>query len=226
MLAFELLDNPGVKAPVRFDPNGVKVASRTVAQWGFVFSLDFQEYVLLRYIGYLSAQRWPWLALVVVVVLMEAGALFIQHGLHVEPCNECIYIRAAVAGVGVAGLIAALAPQFLALRLAALSVWSGALAWGLYRANILLGIEKIVRNGGEGSCARFKGFPSWAPLDQWLPDIFEPRAMCGEVSWTFLGQSVTMWSWLVLWSMVLVVALILLAQWHVRGRAGGRRVYH
>ena len=194
---------------------------------GFTFSLGFQEYVLLRYIGSLSLQRWPWLALVFVAVLLEGGALFLQHGLHVEPCNECIYIRAGVAGVGVAGLIAALAPRLLALRLAALAIWSGALAWGLYRANLLLNLEKIVRDGGQGSCARFKGFPNWLPLDTWLPDMFEPRAMCGEVSWTFLGQSVTMWIWLTLWSMALVVALILLAQWQVAGisSARGRRAH-
>jgi disulfide bond formation protein DsbB len=167
----------------------------------------------------LSTQRWPWLVLVFVVVMMEAGALYLQHALQVEPCNECIYIRAGVAAMGVAGLIGAIAPQFLLVRLAALAVWVAGLCWGLYRAHLLLNLERIVREGGEGSCARFKGFATWMPLDTWLPGMFEPRAMCGDVSWTFLGQSITVWSWVSLWSLALVAALVLLAQ----SRRDGRR---
>jgi protein dithiol:quinone oxidoreductase len=225
----ELSDNPRVTLAVRRVPLGPLPcqACCPLVLRRCPFSLGFQENVLLRFLGLLSMQRWPWLALVGVVVLLEGGALFLQHGLHVEPCNECIYIRAGVAGVGVAGLIAALAPRFIALRLAALAVWSGALAWGLYRANLLLNLEQIVRDGGQGSCARFKGFPSWMPLETWFPDMFEPRAMCGEVSWTFLGQSVTMWIWVTLWLMALMVVLILLAQWQLLGqsRASGFRSY-
>lgn len=167
---------------------------------------------MLRNIKYLSSQRWPWLLLAVVAAFFEGSALYLQHRLQVEPCNECIYIRLAVALMGVAGLIGTLAPRWQAVRLVALAAWGGALGWGLYRATLLLDLERIVREGGQGSCARFKGFPNWMPLDQWLPEMFEPRAMCGDVSWTFLGQSVTFWIWVSMWVLALVAGLVLLAQ--------------
>jgi disulfide bond formation protein DsbB len=82
----------------------------------------------------------------------------------------------------------------------------------LYRVNLLLGLEQIVRDGGEASCKRFKGFPDWIQLDRWLPEVFEPRAMCGTVSWTFLGQSVTFWIGVALLGITFVTSAALIAQ--------------
>jgi disulfide bond formation protein DsbB len=42
--------------------------------------------------------------------------------------------------------------------------------------------------------------------------MFEPRAMCGTVSWTFLNHSVTFWIWTALWGFAVVAAATLLAQ--------------
>lgn len=167
---------------------------------------------MLRNIKSLSLQRWPWLLLTACALLLDGVALTLQHLLEVEPCNECIYIRVGVLGVGVAGLIGALAPRILAIRAVAFAAWLGALGWSLYRATILLNLERIVREGGEASCARFKGFPDWMALDRWLPNVFEPRAMCGTVSWTFLNQSVTFWIAVALWGLALVATLALLSQ--------------
>jgi disulfide bond formation protein DsbB len=82
----------------------------------------------------------------------------------------------------------------------------------LFRAKLLLDLEQKVREGAEAGCARFKGFPEWMPLERWLPDMFEPRAMCGTVSWTFLNQSVTFWIWTALWAIALSAVLTVLAQ--------------
>jgi len=160
----------------------------------------------------LSTQRAPWLLLFAVAVLLDVGALLLQHVLKVEPCNECIYIRAAVLGMGLAGLLGAMAPAWMAVRLVALTLWGAALAWGLYRAHLLLDLERQVREGLASSCARFKGFVSWLPLDQWLPEMFEPRASCGDVSWTFLGQSVTSLVWIAMWLLATAAMLVLVAQ--------------
>lgn len=167
---------------------------------------------MLKTIKSLSMQRSPWLLLTVCAVLLECFALYMQHMKGVEPCNECIYIRLGVLGIAVSGLIGALAPRVLILRWSALMVWLLALGWSLYRANLLLNLERIVRDGGEASCARFKGFPEWMPLERWLPNMFEPRAMCGTVSWTFLNQSVTFWIWAALWCIAFTAILALMAQ--------------
>jgi len=167
---------------------------------------------LFKTIKTLSMRRGPWLLLTACAVLLECFALYMQHVMGVEPCNECIYIRVGVLGIAISGLIGAVAPRILMLRWSALAVWLLALGWSLYRANLLLNLEQKVREGMEASCGRFKGFPEWMPLEVWLPDVFEPRAMCGTVSWTFLNQSVTFWIWIALWAIVLPALLALVAQ--------------
>jgi disulfide bond formation protein DsbB len=167
---------------------------------------------LLKTIHTQSSKRGLWLLLTALALALDGVALFLQHVLQVEPCNECIYVRAGVLGIAVAGLIGALAPKYLAMRLVGLTAWLGALGWSLYRATLLLDLERIVSEGGEASCKRFKGFPEWMPLDIWLPQVFEPRAMCGMVSWTFLGQSVTFWSGVALWGMALAATSVLMSQ--------------
>lgn len=168
--------------------------------------------ILLKKIQLLWLTRWPWLVLAAIAFSLDGAALFIQHVLKVEPCNECIYVRAGVLGIGVASLFGALAPKYLAMRFVGLTACTAALGWSLYRVNLLLDLERVVREGGEASCKRFKGFPDWLPLDTWLPEVFEPRAMCGTVSWTFLGQSVTFWAGAALLGIALVISAALLAQ--------------
>ena len=167
---------------------------------------------MLKVIKTLSLQRWPWLLLSVAAILLEGFALYMQHAMGVEPCNECIYIRVGVLGLALAGLIGAVAPKIRILRWTALSVWLLAVGGSLFRAQLLLDLEQKVREGAEAGCARFKGFPEWMPLERWLPDMFEPRAMCGTVSWTFLNQSVTFWIWTALWAIALSAVLTVLAQ--------------
>lgn len=167
---------------------------------------------LLKTIQFLSLKRWPWLLLAAIALSLDGVALYLQHVLQVEPCNECIYVRAGVLGLGVSGLMGALAPKYWAMRLLALTGCFAALGWSLYRVNLLLDLERVVREGGEASCKRFKGFPDWLPLDTWLPEVFEPRAMCGTVSWTLLGQSVTFWAGVALLGMALVISAALIAQ--------------
>lgn len=167
---------------------------------------------MLKTIKSMSMQRGPWFLLFLCSVLLECVALYIQHAMGVEPCNECIYVRAGVLGVAAAGLIGALAPKVLILRWSATAVWLMSLGWSLYRANLLLDLEQKVREGLEASCGRFKGFPDWMPLERWLPDMFEPRAMCGTVGWTFLNQSVTFWIWIALWGLALPALLTVVAQ--------------
>jgi disulfide bond formation protein DsbB len=167
---------------------------------------------LLKNIKSKSMQRGPWFLLCICSALLESFALYMQHAMGVEPCNECIYIRAGVLGIAASGLIGAIAPRVLILRWSAIAVWLIALGWSLYRANLLLNLEQKVRDGLDASCGRFRGFPDWMPLERWLPGMFEPRAMCGTVSWTFLNQSVTYWIWIALWFLALTALLVLVSQ--------------
>ena len=85
---------------------------------------------MLRTLYTLSTQRRSWLLLAALALALDGIALFLQHVLQVEPCNECIYIRVGVLGIALAGLMGALAPSYWPMRLLALVVWVGALdAW-------------------------------------------------------------------------------------------------
>lgn len=149
---------------------------------------------LLKTLNGLFRQRTGWLALSCIAMAMEAFALVLQHVFGVEPCNECVYIRVSVLCIALAGLLGATAPSSRLVRFGALTVLWGALAGGLWRTYVLLVLEHTVRAGGAPGCSRFIGFPKWLALDSWLPAVFEPRALCGVVDWTFLGGSVTAWS--------------------------------
>jgi disulfide bond formation protein DsbB len=54
------------------------------------------------------------------------------------------------------------------------------------------------------SCEFTPNFPIWAPLDEWLPFLFEATGDCGAISWQFFSYSMPQW-------MVVVYALYTLA---------------
>jgi protein dithiol:quinone oxidoreductase len=160
----------------------------------------------------LSLQRQGWAAVVLSCLILLGAALYFQYGLNLQPCIKCIYVRSAVTGILLAGLIGLVAPKQTLLRIFALSAMLAAAVFGIQQANELLEIEQLLAEGGFFSCALFAEFPQWMPLDKWLPAVFEPTGSCGDTSWQFLGRSMAFWSALTLWSYAVVAAVLLLAQ--------------
>lgn len=139
----------------------------------------------------LSKQRWPWLLLAFSALAMELCALYFQHIMKLEPCVMCVYERITMLGLIVAGLIGAVAPQFLMLRLLAFSVWAINALWGL-----LLAVEHTnfqMNPSPFATCDFFPNFPSWAPLHEWLPWLFNPTGDCADIVWQFFGYSMPQW---------------------------------
>lgn len=168
----------------------------------------------------LPGTRSFWLFLSFVALVLEAFALFNQHVLGLEPCNECILIRVGVLGVALAGMLGAVAPRLLAMRLAAFTLMGAALSWALYRAYVLVDIVRMVAAGEVAGCKRFKGFPLGLPLAEWFPEIFEPRGRCGEIAGVFLGQSFAVWTLVGLGAAALgVLAVVAAAVAHRSRRA-------
>lgn len=62
------------------------------------------------------------------------------------------------------------------------------------------------------TCDFFVTFPSWLPLDKWLPAVFYASGDCAAHPWSFL--TLTMLQWLVgIFAVYLVAAvMILIAQ--------------
>lgn len=139
----------------------------------------------------LSTQRRPWLLLAGSALALELCALYFQHVMKLEPCVMCVYERITMLGIIVAGLIGAMAPQILLLRLIAFSLWAVNAIWGL-----LLAIEHTnyqINPSPFATCDFFPNFPSWAPLHEWLPWLFNPSGDCSDIVWQFFGYSMPQW---------------------------------
>ena len=139
----------------------------------------------------LSKQRWPWLLLAASALTLELCALYFQHVMDLSPCVMCVYERIPVLTIILTGLIGASAPQKLFIRLIAFSGWIVSAVWGL-----LLAIEHTdyqLNPSPFATCDFLPNFPSWAPLHQWLPWLFNPTGDCADIVWQFLGYSMPQW---------------------------------
>ncbi|WP_049721211.1 disulfide bond formation protein B [Gilvimarinus polysaccharolyticus] len=130
-----------------------------------------------------------WWAIAGLMLALEVGALLFQHVWQYYPCEVCIYVRVWVAGLFFVALIALLLKRYCWGRL--LCVLSGlALAFGL--ANESWNLVKIEYGIGNGSSCAFKAnFPSWAPLDAWLPSMFEVQDFCKATPELLFGITMT-----------------------------------
>lgn len=167
---------------------------------------------MLHSLKALSMQRWGWLLVLLSCLVLLCTALYFQYGLNMQPCIKCINVRAAFTAILLASLLALLAPRNTLLRLVGLLGMLAGAIWGISEANELLHIEQLLAEGGFFSCSLFAEFPTWLPLDKWLPAVFEPTGSCGDTSWQFAGKSMAFWSAVSLWLYAVVAAVLLLSQ--------------
>lgn len=142
---------------------------------------------IMRFFGALPRQWQAWTAVILISVGLEAGALYFQLAQMKFPCELCIYTRVWIAA------IALVAAAGLALRN---SVWPARL---LVAVELLLsiGLATVVWEllaleygfAGVGACSIYPNFPAWAPLDQWLPLLFEVQGPCAATPEVLLGLS-------------------------------------
>ncbi|MGA4365556.1 disulfide bond formation protein DsbB [Pantoea ananatis] len=164
---------------------------------------------MLRYLNQCSRGRGAWLLLALSALALELTALWFQYGLGFKPCVMCIYVRCALFGVVAAGLIGFLLPRS-PLRLMAILVWIYS-AWEGLRLSyehtmILLHPNPFV------TCDFAARFPTWLPLDKWLPSVFVASGDCSDRGWEFLSLSMPQWMIGVFAAYLLVGILVLIAQ--------------
>ncbi|WP_105258519.1 MULTISPECIES: disulfide bond formation protein DsbB [unclassified Pseudoalteromonas] len=144
----------------------------------------------MSWLSSISRTRAPWLLLALIAFLFEATALYFQYAMDLAPCIMCIYQRTAVLGVLLAGLIGAINPANLWLRLSGLATWLVASIWGL-----LLAREHIMMQTTTDPfafvCEFEPNFP--VPLHEWIPGFFAATGDCGNIDWQFLGLSMPGW---------------------------------
>ncbi|PLV61704.1 disulfide bond formation protein DsbB [Erwinia sp. B116] len=164
---------------------------------------------MLRYLNRCSYGRGAWLLMAFTAFLLEIVALYFQHVMGLKPCVMCIYERCALFGVMGAGIVGAVAPKT-PLRWVAIAVWLYS-AWEGVRLSwehtmIQLHPSPFV------TCDFAARFPSWLPLDKWLPSVFVASGDCAEKGWTFLTLSMPQWMVGIFAAYLLAGVLVLIAQ--------------
>ncbi|WP_017346326.1 disulfide bond formation protein DsbB [Pantoea sp. A4] len=164
---------------------------------------------MLRYLNQSSHGRGAWLLLALTAFGLELTALWFQHVMLLKPCVMCIYERCALFGVMGAGIVGAIAPKT-PLRYVALLIWIGSAIKGLSLAwehtMIQLHPNPFV------TCDFAAHFPTWLPLDKWLPSVFVATGDCAERSWTLFNLSMPQWLVGIFALYLLVAVLVLIAQ--------------
>lgn len=146
----------------------------------------------MKYLSNLTTNKNAWLFLTISAVGLELCALFFQYALDLKPCIMCIYQRLTIFSIIVAGIVGIIGCRFLVARIVAYVFWGTGAIWGT-----LLAIEHVEMQNNSGSlffsCEFTPNFPSWAPLHEWIPFLFEATGDCGEISWQFLSYSMPQW---------------------------------
>ncbi|WP_284215989.1 disulfide bond formation protein B [Agaribacter marinus] len=138
-----------------------------------------------------SKTKLPWWLLFTCSSLLVASALYFQHALGHSPCVKCIYQRTAMVTLALsAGL--PLIYMHIVTRLLSITVWLAASVWGLYVANSH--VELIFFEGFfMPPCPIEPNFPSFMPLHNWLPAIFDATGECNDNRWQFLNMGMAEW---------------------------------
>lgn len=161
---------------------------------------------MLQFFNRCSRGRGAWLLLALTAFALELVALYFQHVMLLKPCVLCIYQRCAVFGILGAGLIGAIAPatplRFGAIIIWLYSAWQG-LMLAMKHTDIQLHPSPFV------TCEFFVSFPSWLPLDKWLPSVFSATGDCAVRQWHFMSLEMPQWM-VVIFGLYLIVGLIVL----------------
>lgn len=162
----------------------------------------------MKIISDLATSPRAWLLLAISALGLEFSALYFQYVMDLKPCIMCVYQRLAIMAIFVAGLISYFAPQQLILRLVSYGLWGTGAIWGL-----LIALEHVEMQSSAMSlffsCEFMPNFPTWAPLHEWLPFLFEATGDCGEISWQFLGYSMPSWMVVVFGLYTAILAAVL-----------------
>ncbi|EGQ9273156.1 disulfide bond formation protein DsbB [Vibrio parahaemolyticus] len=157
-----------------------------------------------------SKGRVSWLLLLLFIIFFEACALYFQHVMMLAPCVMCIYERVAMMGIGGAAIIGLIAPNNALFR------WLGLIGWGLssYKG-LMLAMQHVdyqFNPSPFATCDLFVTFPSWAPLNQWVPWMFEAYGDCSKIVWRFFDLSMPQWLVVIFAGNLVALALIVIAQ--------------
>lgn len=165
---------------------------------------------MLALLNQYSRGRIAWALLFLSTAVFEITALYFQHGLGLAPCTLCIYQRCAIYGIMLGSILGLIAPQKLIYRLLGIAIWLYSAYKGLnlaiYHAH--LQFEPNLTD----SCAINVQFPSWLPLNEWFPSMFNAYGSCAEKIWSFLTIEMSQWMIIIFACYIIVGIIVLFSQ--------------
>lgn len=164
---------------------------------------------MLRYLNSCSRGRGAWLLMAFTAFALEMVALYFQHVMLLKPCVMCIYERCALFGIMGAGIVGAIAPKT-PLRWVAILIWLYS-AWEGLRLSWEHTMIQLHPNPFV-TCDFAASFPSWLPLDKWLPSVFVASGDCAEKQWSFLTLEMPQWLLVIFGVFMLIAVLVVIAQ--------------
>ena len=128
-------------------------------------------------------QRLLWLIMAAasIFLILVAHTLF-QHYVYMKPCEQCVYIRFAFLCMAIGGLVAAINPQKIALKIIGYLFGFWGIIQGMMYSVKLNAIHHAAHSDnpfGVQGCSAEPSFPLGLPLDKWAPDWFKPTGDCG-----------------------------------------------
>lgn len=134
-------------------------------------------------------------------------ALYVQHGMFMQPCPLCILQRIAFVAMGALFLFGALTGSRPGWRkisslLVALAALVGALIAGWHVRMQHLPADEVPSCSGMDLSYMLEAFP----LQRVVQKVFTGSGECAVIDWSFLGLSMP--SWTLIWYLGLGVAVI------------------
>ncbi|GEM79771.1 disulfide bond formation protein DsbB [Vibrio superstes] len=157
-----------------------------------------------------SRSRLSWLLLLLAIIAFELCALYFEHVMLLAPCVMCIYERVAMMGIIGSAAVGLCQPQNPLLRGLGLVGWIASSFQGLMLA--LEHVDYQFNPSPFKTCDIFVNFPSWAPLNEWAPWMFEAYGECSKIVWQFVGLSMPQWLVIIFGASLGVAVLFTLLQ--------------
>lgn len=143
-------------------------------------------------------------------VLGMAFALYLEHFQGLEPCPLCVFQRIGLIGLGVISLLAFLHnPKKNVVKRGYAFLGLLAVGWSAGVAARHVWLQNLPKDQVP-SCG--PGLDYWVdtlPLKAVFENVLKGSGECAMVDWTFLGQSLPVWSFL------FFVGLALVSMWQL-----------
>ena len=149
---------------------------------------------MINKIGKFAASPLFGLTVFLFAIAMEVTGLFVQYKMGYDPCDNCVIVRAYIALIGIMGLALMAASTITSCRtkLISISVMYLIGIYAAFQALLHSWDNHLIEAGLKISTCGFDSpFPSYLPLDTYLPSVFEKNGICGTKIYIYNEYTLT-----------------------------------